>query len=57
MEEMRNAYGIVVGKPEWKSPLGKPNRRWEYNIRMDLRENVWRTGCIWLKIGTSGGLF
>jgi hypothetical protein len=28
----------VIGKPEGKRPLEKPRRRWEYNIRMDLRE-------------------
>jgi hypothetical protein len=47
----RNAYRILVRKPEGKSPLGRPRRRWDDNIRMD--------GCtelIWLRIGTSGGL-
>jgi hypothetical protein len=38
MGEMRNAYNISVGKPEGKRPLGRPRRRWEDNIRMDLRE-------------------
>jgi hypothetical protein len=33
-----NAYRIFVGKPEGKRPLGRPRRRWEDNIRMDLRE-------------------
>jgi hypothetical protein len=41
MEEMRNAYNILVGKPEGKRPLGKPKRRWECNIRMDLMEIRW----------------
>jgi hypothetical protein len=41
MEEMRNAYTILVGKPEGKRQLGRPRRRWEYNIRMDLREIGW----------------
>jgi hypothetical protein len=50
MEEKRNAYRILVGKPEGKRPLGRPRRRWEDNIRMV----VW-TGLIWLRIGTSGG--
>jgi hypothetical protein len=40
-EERRNAYRILVGKPEGKRPLGRHRRRWEDNIRMDLRE----TGC------------
>jgi hypothetical protein len=34
----RNAYKIIVGKPEGKGPLGKPRRRWVDNIKMDLRE-------------------
>jgi hypothetical protein len=34
MGEMRNAYIILVGKPEGKRPLGRPRRRWEYNIIM-----------------------
>jgi hypothetical protein len=36
--EMRNINKILVGKPEGKRPLGRPRHRWEYNIRMDLRE-------------------
>jgi hypothetical protein len=36
--EKRNAYRILVGKPEGKRPLGRPRRRWEDNIRMDLSE-------------------
>jgi hypothetical protein len=39
--EKRNAYRIWVGKPERKRPLGRPRRRWEDNIRMDLREIGW----------------
>jgi hypothetical protein len=37
----RNAYRILVGKPEGMRPLGRPRRRWEDNIRMDLREIGW----------------
>jgi hypothetical protein len=57
MGEKRNACRILVGKPEGKRPLGKPRRRWEDNIRMDLREIGWLvwTGLIGLRIGTSGG--
>jgi hypothetical protein len=33
MEGVRNAYSILVGKPEGKRPLGRPRRRWEFNIR------------------------
>jgi hypothetical protein len=36
--EKRNAYRILVGKPEGKRPLGRPRRRWVDNIKMDLRE-------------------
>jgi hypothetical protein len=38
MGEKRSAYRILVGKPEGKRPLGRPGRRWVYNIKMDLRE-------------------
>jgi hypothetical protein len=38
MNEMRNAFDVLVGKHEGKKPLGRPRRRWEDNIRMDLRE-------------------
>jgi hypothetical protein len=41
MGEKRNAYGLLVGKPEGKRPLGRPRRRWMDNIRMDLREVGW----------------
>jgi hypothetical protein len=37
---MRNAYRILVGKPEGKRPLGRPRRRWKDNIKIDLRETV-----------------
>jgi hypothetical protein len=36
--ENRNAYRILVGKPEEKRPLGRPGHRWVDNIKMDLRE-------------------
>jgi hypothetical protein len=36
--EKKNAYRILVGKPEGNRPLGKPRSRWEDNIRMDLCE-------------------
>jgi hypothetical protein len=38
MGEVRGAYNILVGKPEGRRPLGRPGRRWEDNIKMDLRE-------------------
>jgi hypothetical protein len=34
----RGAYRVLVGKPEGKRPLGRPRRRWEGNIKMNLRE-------------------
>jgi hypothetical protein len=37
MGEKRNAYRILVGKPEENTPLGRPRRRWVNNIKMDLR--------------------
>ncbi|KAJ4431821.1 hypothetical protein ANN_20426 [Periplaneta americana] len=37
MGESRNAYRVLVGRPEGKRPLGRPRRRWEYNVKMDLR--------------------
>jgi hypothetical protein len=39
--ENRNAYRILVGKPEGKKPLGRPRRRGVDNIKMDLREAGW----------------
>jgi hypothetical protein len=39
--EKRNAYRLLVGKPEGKRPLGRPRRRWVDNIRMALGEVVW----------------
>jgi hypothetical protein len=41
MREMKNAYNILVGKPEGKRQLARPRRRWDDNIRMDLREIGW----------------
>ena len=38
MEEVRGVHKILVGKPERKRPLGRPRRRWEDNIKMDLEE-------------------
>jgi hypothetical protein len=38
MGEVRSAYNILVGRSEGRRPLGRPRRRWEDNIKMDLRE-------------------
>jgi hypothetical protein len=39
--EGRGAYRILVGRPEGRRPLGRPRRRWEDNIKMDLQEVGW----------------
>jgi hypothetical protein len=41
IREKRNAYRLLVGKPEGKRPLGRPRRRWVDNIKMDLGEVGW----------------
>ena len=38
MEEGRGVHKVLVGKPEGKRPLGRPRRRWEDNIKLDLQE-------------------
>jgi hypothetical protein len=40
MGKGRGVYRVLVGRPEWKRPLGRPRRRWEDNIKLDLREVV-----------------
>jgi hypothetical protein len=42
MGEERKVCKVLVGKPEGKRPLGRPRRRWDDRIRMDLREIGWR---------------
>jgi hypothetical protein len=41
MGEGRNVYSVLVGKPEAKRPPGRPRRRWEDGIKMDLRQIGW----------------
>jgi len=41
MEERREAYRVLVGKPKEKSTLGRPSSRWEENIKMDFQEVEW----------------
>jgi hypothetical protein len=58
MGEGRNVYRVLVGKPEGKGPLGRPRRRWEDGIKIDLKEicrGMW-SGFTWLRMGTVGGL-
>ena len=49
MGERRGVYGVLVGKPEGKRPLGKPRCRWEDNIKMDLQE-VGCGGMDWIEL-------
>jgi hypothetical protein len=49
MGEERNVYRVLMGKPEGKRPLGRPRRRWEDEIRMDLREIGWG-GVDWIQL-------
>jgi hypothetical protein len=53
----RMGRGEVMGRTEGKRPLGRPRRRWEDNIKMDLQEGGWGawTGSSWLRTGTGGG--
>jgi hypothetical protein len=58
MGKRRNVYRVLVGKPEGKSSLERPRRRWEDGIKMDLRGIGWGVwnGFTWLRIGIVGGL-
>ena len=47
--ERRGVYRVLVGKPERKGPLGKPRRRWEDNIKVDLQE-VGCGGVDWIEL-------
>jgi hypothetical protein len=58
MGEIRNAHETLIAKPEGKSPLGRPRRRQEDNIRMDLKR-TWCDVVDWIHLtqhGASGGL-
>jgi hypothetical protein len=52
MGEMRKEDIILVGKSEGNTPLGRPRRRWEGNIRMDLREII-RKDMNWFHLAQS----
>jgi hypothetical protein len=56
--EGRGAYRILVGRPEGRRPFGRPRRRWEDNIKMDLQEVGWDgvAWMMWFRIGTGGWL-
>ena len=49
MGQGRGVYRVLVGKPEGKRPLGRPRRRWEDNIKMDLQE-VGCGGMDWIEL-------
>jgi hypothetical protein len=49
MGEGRVVYKVLVGKPEGKSPLGRPRRRWDDNINLDLRE-IGIEGANWIRL-------
>jgi hypothetical protein len=49
MGEKRNAYRILVGKPEGRRPLGRSRCRWVDNIKMDLKEIGW-DGVDWVDL-------
>jgi hypothetical protein len=58
MGKVIKVYKVLVGKPEGKSPLGRPRRKWEDRIKKDLgrmARSVW-TGFTWIRIGTGGRL-
>jgi hypothetical protein len=49
MVEERKVYKVLVGKPEGRRPLGRPRRRWEDGVRMDLRE-IGLGGVDWIRL-------
>jgi hypothetical protein len=51
-----NVYKVLVGKLEGKRPLERPRRRWEGEIKMDLRETVWR-GVDWIHLAQNRDLW
>jgi len=58
MGDRRSAFTVLVMRPDGKRPLGRPKRKYEVNIKMnlyDLGGEAW-TALIWLRIGTGGGL-
>jgi hypothetical protein len=52
----KEVYKVLVGKPEGKRPLGRPRRRWEDGIRMDLRE-IGLGGLDWIRLAQDRDLW
>jgi hypothetical protein len=49
MWDGRDVYRVLVGRPNGKRPLGRPRRRWEDNIKMELNE-IWIYGANWIRL-------
>jgi hypothetical protein len=49
MGKVRSVFRVFVGRPKGKRPLGRPRRRWEDNIKLDLRD-VGIDGAIWIRL-------
>jgi hypothetical protein len=49
MGDGRGVYRVLVGRPKWKRPLGRPRRRSQFNIKMDLRE-IGMDGSNWIRV-------
>jgi hypothetical protein len=56
MGENSNSYGLLVGKPEGRRPLGRPRRRWLDNIKMDLVEVGW-SDVDWIGLAQDRGIW
>jgi hypothetical protein len=54
MGKSRGTYRVLMGKAEGKRPLGRPRRRWEDNMKMDLQEVVWK-GMDWMNLAQNRG--
>ena len=57
MGEVRDVYRVLVGRPERKRPFGRPRRRWEDNIKIDLEGVKWEMNCIALAQDRDSGGF
>jgi hypothetical protein len=58
MGKGRDVFRVLIGRPEGKRPLGRPRRRWEDNIKLDLRE-IGIDGANWIRLTqdrVNGGL-